>query len=66
MLLLASSNHAAYAVASALKEAAIEAGVGRERAGSFPVSVTVAEDRQAEALDIAKAIDPSIRVEAGG
>jgi len=61
MLLFASSNHAAYAVARALKEANIEAGVGRERAGHFPVSVKVAEDRKAEVLRIASAVDPAIQ-----
>jgi hypothetical protein len=60
MLLFASSNHSAHALASALKKADIEAGVGRERAGSFPVSVNVAEDREAEVLDIARAVDPAI------
>jgi hypothetical protein len=64
MLLFASSNQAAYAVVRALKEADIEAGVGRERAGSLPVSVEVAQAREAEALAIAKAIDPGIEVRA--
>jgi hypothetical protein len=59
MLLFASSNQAAYAVARALKKAGIQAGVGRERAGSFPVSI-VAENRAAEVMEIAKAIDPAI------
>jgi len=62
MLLFASSNHAAHAVARALEEADIRAGVGRERGGSFPVSVMVADDRDAEVLDIAKAVDPAIQV----
>ena len=63
MLLLASSNHAAHAVASALKEADIQAGVGRERDGRFPISVMVADDRGAEVLDIARAVDPAIQAE---
>ena len=61
MLLFASSNQAAHAVASALEEAGFQAGVGRERAGSFPISVMVADDRDAEVLNIAKAIDPAIQ-----
>ena len=32
-----------------------------ERDGSFPVSVMVADDRDAEVLNIAKAVDPAIR-----
>jgi hypothetical protein len=61
MLLFASSNHAAHAVARALEEADIRAGVGRERDGRFPVSVLVADDRDAEVLDIATAVDPAIQ-----
>jgi hypothetical protein len=61
MLLFASSNQAAHAVARALTAAGIQAGVGRERAGSFPVSVMVSDDRDAEVLDIAKAVDPVIQ-----
>jgi len=60
MLLFASSNRAAYAVVRALEGAGIQAWVGRERAGSFPVSVMVADDRDAEVLEIAKTIDSTI------
>ena len=62
MLLFASSNHAAHAVVRALKEADIQAGVGRDRDGKVPVSVTVSDDRDAEVLGIAKAVDPAIQV----
>jgi hypothetical protein len=61
MLLFASSNHAAHAVVDALKKADIQAGVGRDRDGRVPVSVMVSDDRDAEVLAIARAIDPGIQ-----
>jgi hypothetical protein len=61
MLLFASSNQAAHAVTRAITAVGTQAGVGRERAGRFPISVMVSDDRDVEVLDIAKAVDPAVQ-----
>ena len=60
MLLYATSRDAAEAVARALMARGIEAAGGNPRAGNYPVSIKVPEQRELEALDIAKTIDPTI------
>ena len=60
MLLHASSDTAAKAVIRALRAAHIEAAGDGPRGETYPVWVTVPEQREAEALDIAMTIDPSI------
>jgi len=60
MMLHASSDAAAKAVVRALTAAHIEAAGNGPRGGTYPVWVKVAEQREAEALDIAKTIDPTI------
>ena len=61
MMLYASSDSAAKAVVRALKARDIEAAGNNPRAGTYPVSVRVPAQREPEALDIAKTIDPTIR-----
>jgi len=62
MLLYATSRDAAEAVVRALSAQNIEASGGSPRHGNYPVSVMVSDDRDAEVLGIAKAIDPAIQV----
>ena len=62
MLLYATSRDAAEAVVRALRARGVEAAGGNPRHGNYPVSVMVADDRGAEVLDIAKAVDPAIQV----
>ena len=61
MLLYATSRDAAEAVVRTLRARDIEATGGNPRGGNYPVSVIVPDDRDAEVLDIAKAIDPTIQ-----
>ena len=60
MLLYASSDSAAKAVVRSLRAAHIEAAGDGPRGGTYPVWVKVPEQREAEALDIALTIDPTI------
>ena len=61
MMLYASSDSAAKAVARALMARGIEAAGGNPGGGTYPVAVKVPEQREPEALDIATTIDPTIR-----
>ena len=62
MVLFASSSRAASDIAAALGSAGFEASFEpRSGAGAYSVSVEVAEDREAEVLDIAKAADPAFQ-----
>jgi len=60
MLLHASSDSAAKAVVRALRAAHIEAAGDGPRGGTYPVWVKVSEKCEAEALNIAMTIDPTI------
>jgi len=60
MLLHASSDTAAQAVARALVAAGIKAGDFIAGSGTYAVWVKVPEQREPEALDLAAKIDPSI------
>jgi len=60
MMLHASSDSAAKAVVRALRAAHIEAAGDGPRGGTYPVWVEVPEQGEAEALDIARTIDPTI------
>jgi len=60
MLLFASTSRAAGDVVAALGSAGFEASL-EPRSGAFPVSEGVAENREAEVLDIAKAVDPAVQ-----
>jgi hypothetical protein len=63
MLLYASSDSAAQAVVRVLRAGDIEAAGATPRGGTYPVSVKVPQQREPEALDIAKTIDPTVRQE---
>ncbi len=63
MLLYASSDSAAQAVVRAFKARNIEAAGAKPRSGTYSVSIRVPSQREPEAWDIAKTIDPTIRAE---
>jgi len=60
MLLFASSDEAATAVGAALAWAGFEVSF-QHPGDAYPLSINLAEDREAEVLDIAKAVDPAIQ-----
>ncbi len=65
MLLFATSEHAAQAVVSTLRDAGIDAS-SSQRVGRYSVSVKFVEGREAEVLDIARAVDPAVQIKSTG